>query len=297
MALFDELGISYKHDKKTAWSGKKRYDFIIEDYNMIVETHGEQHYRQSLFFIGKRSRTLAEEQRNDEYKRHLAISNGIQTYIELDCSKPYASDIIYAIRQSALPTIFDLSKVDWDSVIKKSLSSIMMNVCDAYNNGCKSITALSNQFGLDKETVTNYLTECSLANLCDYERGRGNRRAVICLETQSVYNSISETEKDGFQPKDVAACCRGEQKTSRGYNWCFLDDYNNGDYVLHGKPKNAKKQIMCVETGKVYNRLIDVRDDGFAPSSVSMCCNGTREKTHGKHFIFIGDKSLKRKVI
>ena len=53
-----------------------RYDFYIQSFNCIIETHGLQHYEErdtSSIYCN----TLQKEQENDEFKKALAIKNGI----------------------------------------------------------------------------------------------------------------------------------------------------------------------------------------------------------------------------
>ena len=39
------------------------------------------------------------------------------------------------------------------------------------------------------------------------------------------WESTSECERNGFAQSAVAACCRGERKTHKGFLWMFADDY------------------------------------------------------------------------
>ena len=95
--------------------GQKRYDFYIPSLSLIIEVHGIQHYEGGFESLG--GRTLEEEQANDQFKKTLALQNGIREYVEIDAS---TSDLIY-IRKSIesstiLNRLFDLKAVDWDFV-------------------------------------------------------------------------------------------------------------------------------------------------------------------------------------
>lgn len=40
-----------------------------------------------------------------------------------------------------------------------------------------------------------------------------------------IYNSMRDTEKDGFNPSNVCQCCQGKRyKTHAGYQWRYIDD-------------------------------------------------------------------------
>lgn len=41
------------------------------------------------------------------------------------------------------------------------------------------------------------------------------------------YLSITEATKDGFNATNITQVCRGQKKTHRGYQWVYLDDYEN----------------------------------------------------------------------
>lgn len=45
ISMLRQLNIDYIYNKPYYWSNKKKYDFYLQNYNMIIETHGEQHYK------------------------------------------------------------------------------------------------------------------------------------------------------------------------------------------------------------------------------------------------------------
>lgn len=117
--LLMRLDIKFETQYNSSWSNSKRYDFYLPKYNMIIETHGEQHYRQS-----PRGRSLQEEQENDKYKKELALKNGIENYIVVDC-KYSTLEWLKKNCIKELSLYFDLSTVDWESVWKKSQKNIL----------------------------------------------------------------------------------------------------------------------------------------------------------------------------
>lgn len=112
ISLLKQLEINFiKELSKTTfdWCGKYRYDFYIPKYNMIIETHGGQHYEGCTSF----KIPLKEVQKNDKCKKELALSNKINNYIELDCRHSDIDYIKNSILNSELKELFDLSQVDW----------------------------------------------------------------------------------------------------------------------------------------------------------------------------------------
>lgn len=89
-------------------------------------------------------------------------------------------------------------------------------------------------------------TNCQIANLelvsakqnCNH--GTRNKRIAKALtnhpnrskrvaaykngELIIVYESTNEARRQGFNQGNVAACCRGERKTHKGYTWKYLDE-------------------------------------------------------------------------
>ena len=83
--VLKELNIEFKtqlNKKDFDWCQNYKYDFYIPSLNMVIETHGRQHYEKS-----DRGRTLEEEQLNDKLKKELALNNNIKNYIIVDCRK------------------------------------------------------------------------------------------------------------------------------------------------------------------------------------------------------------------
>lgn len=284
--ILTQLDIDFIHDKQLSWSNRKRYDFYIESMSMIIEAHGAQHY--SVYGFDK---TLEEEQQNDNYKRCLALENGITTYVGLDCAVSEFNYVKNSIMNSALNGIFELSKIDWDSVFDACCNSRMIECCNMWNDGVRSVDKISKHFGYDNGTVRDYLKSCASIGLCDYkpychrEISDSVYRAVICVDTQKIYQSITSVEDDGFSVSQVCECCNDRAKTAGGCNWCYYDEYDPNTYVMKiSNGSGTPKRVRCIETGKIYKKQAYVKEDGFNPSLVSMVCKGQRE--HHKHYHF-----------
>lgn len=112
--ILKELKIEFKFDRKTEWSENKRYDFILDDLNLIIEIHGKQHYNGGFERLG--GRNLEEEIINDEFKKNIAINNGITNYIIIDARKSNYEFIKDNIVNSKLNNILKLNLIDWEKV-------------------------------------------------------------------------------------------------------------------------------------------------------------------------------------
>lgn len=105
-SLLKMYNIDFIHDKSMEWSNRKRYDFYLPEYNWIIEVHGIQHYDSKGFSnFSKRVRTLEEESDNDQFKKDIAIKNGIDNYIVLDSRVSKLEHIKKSIENSDLKRI------------------------------------------------------------------------------------------------------------------------------------------------------------------------------------------------
>lgn len=285
--LLKQLNVDFIYDSSYEWSNNKRYDFYIKNLSLIIETHGLQHYSEKKMF-GKNNKYS--EQENDEYKKNIAIRNGIQRYIELDCRYSDMKHIKNSILNSELSVLFDLSIIDWDVLEKDCLKSKVIEVCNIYNSGIKNTVNIAKLLGIDSSTVSDYLRRCNEIGLCDYIPNPYHERAIICVDTGKIYDTLKYVELDGFNKSQVSECCNNKEGvyTSGGYNWCFLDEYDPDTYIMKiPKIDITQKQVLWVETGKVYKKLTNCKEDGFTPSCVSQVCNGMQEKHKGQHFKFV----------
>lgn len=134
------------------WSNNKRYDFYIPSSNMIIETHGIQHYKNS-----NRGRNLNEEQENDEFKKRLAIENGILYYIEIDCR--YST--LEWLKENCIKELsgyFDLSNIEWENIWVNSQKSVKIEAWDLFNRGLNRIE-ISKILKISYQTTIQYIKD------------------------------------------------------------------------------------------------------------------------------------------
>ncbi len=56
--------------------------------------------------------------------------------------------------------------------------------------------------------------------------------------------------------------------------------------------KECAKQVRCVETGKVYDAIVDAaRELGIGDSHIAQCCKETRQTCGGYHWEYIGGEA------
>lgn len=159
---------NYQHKNKKL-SGNKIYDMYIDNYNIIIENHGEYHYQESFFSI-KRGLTLQDIQENDKIKMKLAIDNGIHTdhYIVLDCSKSEMNYIKDSIMSSNLPKLLNFTEdqIDWDECNKFATSSRVYEACNYWNDGIKSYKDISSIMKMHNSTIRRYIKRGKELGIC-----------------------------------------------------------------------------------------------------------------------------------
>ena len=155
--LLKQLCVDFDYQKKFEWSEGKIYDFYIKDRNMIIETHGLQHYRIGL--NGKWG-TFEDIKKNDEFKKNNAMNNGICNYIEVDCSKSDPLCLVQACKDS-MSAYFDLSNIDFNKIIFESAKSFCIETGDLWNSGDDDISSIANKLHLTKSTIKRYLNTLS----------------------------------------------------------------------------------------------------------------------------------------
>lgn len=156
-SLLSNLDIEYTTQLTSTtyeWCGSKRYDFYIPSLNTIIETHGEQHYKDT-------SRTkLNEVVNNDKEKETIALRNGITNYIIIDCR---ISDFDF-IKQNILSS--DLIKllnkdIEWDTVRKMTNDTLTIQMWEYWNSLNKpiSITELAEKYEVSRQVAKDVLEE------------------------------------------------------------------------------------------------------------------------------------------
>lgn len=79
ISFLENNNIEFISEKTFDWSNKKRYDFYLPQYNLLIEYHGIQHYK-DIEFHGEHR--LNEIQKNDLWKKEQALLHKYQ-YLEI----------------------------------------------------------------------------------------------------------------------------------------------------------------------------------------------------------------------
>lgn len=257
MNLLDALHIKYitQYSSKNAkWCGSYKYDFYLNDFDYIIEIHGMQHYKDTIW------NTYKDEHLNDLAKESLAVEN-VKKYIVIDVKKSEFKYIKNSIINSNLINDLKFCKdnVDWNGIQKKSIAPIIEKIADRYNNYSKNISELSKLFHLSNPTIVFYLKEASLLNMVDYnpeekreqilrknhamnsERGS---KPLMCLEDHRVFRNAkllqtlsNELYHTNLDFRAVSSVCNKRRKSYKNLTFEFVTrEYFN-------KIKNSHPEI------------------------------------------------------
>lgn len=259
--FLNQLKINFVSEHTFSWCTNKVYDIYIPSLNMIIENHGKQHYVKSGFEISG-GRTLKEEQENDSFKYNVAIKNGIQYYITIDCRKSDLEYIKNSIMSSYLPSLLNFSDktVDWNLCHKYALNPIIEDVCKYWENNNKNITCTKEHFKLDIHTVMQYLEKGAKIGYCSYKKGFMNSK--ILSSTQFGSKPIYNVENDiyFFSKKECEQYFKDKYK-----------DSTFSGYVLYKYINNSKKyhnNTFIYVDKKKYNEQKALYDNDDSPQAV-----------------------------
>lgn len=227
--ILSESAINFETQKRFKWAKNKYYDFYIEEYNMIIETHGVQHYSRK---IHPKARSVEEEILNDVDKRNLAKNNGIEHYIEINCSE-LNFDNFANIYLEKIRTILDIRDLDFSKIWENSLSSNVVRASNMFMDGV-DLYEISKILKVHKGTVVKYLNKGSEINLCDYDGnkrmrelspkgGKANGIPVCKLDLDKnhieTYNSFTEAgEKNNISSGSIVYASNNN-KVLKGHYW------------------------------------------------------------------------------
>lgn len=229
--LLEQLGVNYIYqltNKDLEWCNSYKYDFYLIDYNMIIETHGSQHYRCNTGFF----ESIEHIRKNDKCKKELAVKNDITYYVELDCSESTKSYIMKSILNSDLQKILDINdKIDWNECEKFAVKNMLKNVCDYKNNNPNATPLeIAEHFPVVRETISSYLRKGSELGWCYYN---GCKKRVEIFDKDGVSMGIYESAKDlsqkslekfgiFFVEELIKRNCRKENILYKGYKFQYI---------------------------------------------------------------------------
>lgn len=239
-SILDQLNISYEQEKIFEWSNRKRYDFYLNKENCIIEINGEQHYLKGIF------RTLKEEKENDEYKKEIALKNGINKYFSIEIKSTSNSKLIKSLlNDNNIKNLINNKPIDiikiYENIWHRD-KDIMKSCCDLYNQGF-ALPDISKSLNIENSRLTILLKDACKIGLCDYNKKYAYEKKkrlpknghctkeVYCKETDKKYSSakeaykeLSSKVKDKFVYSNFCESCNGKRENYyKGFHVYYVD--------------------------------------------------------------------------
>lgn len=220
-SILYQLELKFKHQltkTKFEWCGKYRYDFYLPEYNMIIETHGMQHYEEQSE-KSRFSKTLSKQMKTDKEKENLAKENNIENYIILDCRYSNLQWVKNSVLNSKLNQFFDLSIINWNECESFALKNIAKEICNYWGNkeDWESVGTISSLFDVDRTVVSDYLKKGTELGWCNYDakdemkksgKNRGRENGKKSSKKVKVENFDTGSIKIYPSAKEVERCSR-----------------------------------------------------------------------------------------
>lgn len=194
--------------------------------------------------------------------------------------------------------IFDSTKIAADT-FNLSVSGINSCLCDRARY-CGTLNGERLVWKYYDEFINMSETDIEDLLIIAYEPVNNNRsHPVICLNTFTVYDSISKAEEDtGISSSSIISCCSKKTKSAECIDgmrsvWMYYSDFLDEeitqshaniiiDEVTNSYNLGKASKVILLNTGEVFDSmLIASKKYKIKPSSISSCCNN-RSKIGGK---------------
>jgi len=157
-------------------------------------------------------------------------------------------------------------------------------ISDAHKG--KHIGELNNMYG---NKYTQEEKEIMSKNMKGKYIGKDNKNSkkIICTTTGEIFDSMTEASLYyNTYPSNISACCKGKAKCAGSLEngtklqWSYYDNektYEKKEYIY-----SAKKPVLCVTTGIIFNSL---KEAGIfyniRSTDIGACCRG-KQNSAGK---------------
>lgn len=266
-ALLKNANVNFKCEKTFDWSDNKKYDFYLNDFDIIIEMHGKQHYDKDFFD------TCEDVRENDKYKKHLALSNGVifENYVEIDSRYSEFTFIKQNVLNSILKNYIDFSTVDWVKIANDITLNPLKEACRLWDEGNHDIQNIADIIGYHLSTTSEFLRKGELLGITTYTTEISHKlgfqksretyyqrfgQPFKCDQNNLVFGSPTVFEKysnDIFGYKIAASTpfkiINGEQKNTRRDNLTF-------SYITRDEFNRIKNEYPERAFGNIFENLI-----------------------------------------
>lgn len=117
-----------------------------------------------------------------------------------------------------------------------------------------------------------------------------NKRKVICVETGTIYDSVSEAARcHNVKLQSIQRVCKGKRKMTAGFHWKYadeLDESTEDKQIIVGT--NKKRRVICVETDEEFKSIqAAARHYGVNRVTINRACKNPEKIAAGHHWKFV----------
>lgn len=187
--FLEMFNIDYVPEWNDDWCKNYRYDVMFELNNKkyLIEADGLQHKTGTI--KGRKIKN------NDDIKNKLAEENGY-IVIRINCEISDPEFIYNNMKESLLSKLFDLDNFDWRECSRRSEKSLLIKVCEYYNNHFNEpLIKISKIFKIHKETTLVYLRKGYKIGIVNINPKRigGSKIVSVYKDEKLLKNYISAT--------------------------------------------------------------------------------------------------------
>lgn len=262
--------------------GRSAYDIYVPDLNLLIECQSEYH-------------DDIKQQELDLIKKQYAIKNGYK-YIAID--KRHYNQL------EAIQLFFpNINKVpNWVDISMKHVKSTwsVEEAQNLLNNGF-TIPEISQLLNVPISLLQSGIERKAIIKPDNYKiKQLKQRKKIVQLDLEG--NFIKEhdgvTLIEGFTATNISACCRGKDKSYKGFRWMFAEDYYNNinniklyKEIIKQPPRSV---VQLSEDNKLiakYNNMSNI--EGFNKSGIWNCCNNKKKTYKGYKWMYLEDYEQK----
>ena len=175
-AILELNNVEYIPQKKFKDLGAYRFDFYLPKYNMVIETHGMQHYEDVEYLNSERT------WESDRIKKDYCIHNNIN-YVEIDSRY---SDLSYILKDVNRKLGFlSISIKGIQSFVSKSFIYDIERIKTLYVKEKLSAIKVGELVGVSEATINRLLRQAGI-------KKRNNSVKLKCKNTGEVFASIKK---------------------------------------------------------------------------------------------------------
>lgn len=176
------------------WCEDYRYDFYSIKNNLIIETHGGQHYSN----VRWNNYNVSNQQQIDDTKMKIALSNNVSKYITLDCRISDKEYIKEQILNSELINYYNFNDINWDDADEFACSNLIKETCEFYENHKElQLKEISDKLGIALTTLHRRLKKGKEFGWCSYNPQDKSKKKIQVSNDSDIYvfDSVMECSR------------------------------------------------------------------------------------------------------